>query len=305
MTLTRERLSVPDGVEPIARSGTARLECFAKINLTLRITGKLASEYHELCSLFYKTGPVDYLTINRSREDNVRVFFRGAPLSLEGRNILFKALDALRAENQSVPALSMILDKGVPPGTGLGAGSGDAAALLTWLENEGFSARRFAAEVGSDVSFLCGDAPLALARGRGERLSPVRHVPSLTVAVVIPDWRCRTPEMYREADLFYGSRWPLDPLDAEKEACATLRALNGGIARGLLPNDFAPVLLRRRPEYAALFEDFKRCGALAWGISGSGSSAFALWKTERYAGFDTRLPWVEDILIFPGKGELS
>lgn len=285
-------------------SVAARIECPAKINLSLRVTGKLPSGYHELCSLFYKITPLDYLTINRATEDNVRVFFRGSPMEIEGRNILLKALDALRAGNAAVPPFGMTLDKRVPPGTGLGAGSGDAAALLSRLESEGFPARARAAEIGADVSFLCAPCSLALARGLGEILRPIEPVPELTAVVAIPRWRCRTPEMYRALDLRYGSRWPLEPREAESEAAGILRGLACGRVLGLLPNDFTPVLLGRRPEYAALFRDFERNGAIAWGVSGSGAAAFALWPPGRFSGYRAALPWVEDVLIFPRKGEV-
>ncbi len=63
------------------------------------------------------------------------------------------------------------------------------------------------------------------------------------------------------------------------------RRINSLIARlrdekniGLLPNDFAPVLLNAHPEYELLFDLFKSTGAFGWGITGSGSAAFTLFQ---------------------------
>ena len=140
--------------------------CWAKINLSLRVVGRLQSGYHDLCSVFFKIGPVDCLTINEDVEDNVRVIFSRTKSGIQGRNILLKALDRIRAAGIAVPPLDMRLEKRVPPGTGLGGGSGDAAALLDCLASAGYPVERFAAEIGADVPFLLRRP---LRRLRGER----------------------------------------------------------------------------------------------------------------------------------------
>ena len=51
---------------------------------------------------------------------------------------------------------------------------------------------------------------------------------------------------------------------------------NAGRKVGLLPNDFLKVLIKKYPKYLELFKIFERAGADAWGVSGSGSAAFAV-----------------------------
>lgn len=282
------------------------MECFGKINLTLRITGKLLSGYHELCSLFFKIGPFDSLTISRGIEDNVKVTFNRAKSAITGRNILFKALDAVRRRNANVPPLDMALDKNVPPGTGLGAGSGDAAALLSFLRAENCDVLEAEAETGADVPFLCGEAQAALASGIGDHLEPMtKALSDWHAVIVIPTWRCLTPEMYRKLDEYFGGRWPVTASEARAEAKVIYEKMLKGERVGLLPNDFAPVLLNEHPEYQDLFNEFSVKGAYAWGISGSGSSAFALWRADAFSGFRSELPCAEDTFIFSQKGDAS
>ncbi len=270
-----------------------KVPCFGKLNLTLRLTGVLPSGYHELCSLFCKIGPIDTLTINTSLADNVRVIFNRAKSAPLGRNILFKAIEAARAERADVPFLDMTLEKNVPPGTGLGCGSGDAAALLSYL-----AAHDSAARVGADVPFLYSSSPLALAQGTGERITAVDgDLSALEALVVIPEWRCQTPEMYQKVDRFYGGVWPVSASDALAESAAVLKNLSAGVFCGLLPNDFTPVLLEEYPLYRELFSVFELEGAVAWGISGSGSAAFAL-RLRNASPFTPDLPWIEDVLNF-------
>lgn len=272
---------------------------YAKLNLTLRVVGRLSSGFHELTSIFLKIGPVDYLTISRSVEDNVKVIFERIKSIIDGRNILLKTLDLVRDSGAQVPALDMIIEKNVPPGTGLGCGSGNAAALLRYLEAGGFSAYARAANVGADVPFFCGESSLALAEGIGEKLSFLDDTGlNLRAAVVVPRWRCLTPEMFRRLDAEFPDRWPTDAETARDEAREVLQKLRENSFCGLLPNDFCSVLMKEHREYENLFGDFARQGALAWGISGSGSAAFGLWNRETYGGFSTDFPWVEDVLIF-------
>ena len=64
-------------------------------------------------------------------------------------------------------------------------------------------------------------------------------------------------------------------------------------------------LLNEHPEYQDLFNEFSAKGAYAWGISGSGSSAFALWRADDFSGFRSELPCAEDTFIFSQKGDAS
>ena len=273
--------------------------CWGKINLSLRVVGRLRSGYHELCSIFFKIGPVDCLTINESVEDNVRVIFSRTKSGIQGRNILLKTLDKIRAAGIAIPPLDMRLEKRVPPGTGLGSGSGDAAALLDYLVSAGYPVERFAAEIGADVPFLLSRAPVALARGAGEKLAPLQALSARwRVVVVIPAWRCVTADMFVRLDEYFHDEWKSTSERARSEACQVFDRLVRGEFCGLLPNDFSDLLLREHGEYRALFTDFYRTGAIAWGISGSGSSAFALWNKDDFCGFGTTLPWVDDVLIF-------
>ena len=277
-----------------------KLDCYGKINVTLRITGKNDRGFHNLSSLFLKIGPLEALTIKNSVRDNVRVLFNGKELCLTGQNTVEKALLAARGGDAAVPFFECLLEKRIPPGTGLGAGSGDAAALLQYLCRQGYRADRAAERVGADVPFLLSSARLARAEGIGEILTvlPDESLP-LSAAVAIPSWRCMTSDMFCLADEFWAS-WPATQDEARRESDGILAELRRGKKTGLLPNDFLPPLMIREPRYQVLFEEFEQAGALAWGLSGSGSAAFALWPIGAMpSALRLRQSWVEKIFLFP------
>ena len=137
------------------------LPTFAKINLTLRVTNKRPDGYHNLVSTFMKiaSGDVLYITESNSGRDAVT-----ADMHLTGENIVAKALRIAREEGFRIPPLNVRIHKSIPPGSGLGAGSGNAAAVLQL-----FGAERVAAKVGADVPFLASGHNLASVSGIGDR----------------------------------------------------------------------------------------------------------------------------------------
>lgn len=273
-----------------------------KLNLTLRITGQRPDGFHNLDSLFFRFAGHETMTVRfpaPGKTDLVRVY--NYPLS--GQNIIFKVLDELREEGFPDIPLEIDLYKSVPPGTGLGSGSGNAAALIEW-------ARRFVCPgmlegmeslIGADVPFLCKPLSLARVRGIGDSIEPVAvHLP-VSGCVMIPKWRSSTSSAYKALDNELKGQW----LPEKQVAVETERVLSGlaaGKRVGLLPNDFIPGLLKIHPEYVTLFGLLEGSGALAWGLSGSGSAVFALYaKEDRDANIGKYLnesPGIERILFW-------
>jgi len=169
----------------------------------------------------------------------------------------------------------------IPPGSGLGGASTDAAATLLGLErlagdSLNFAARhKLAAALGSDVPlFLLGGRVLGC--GRGEDVYPLSDLPSRACMVVFPGFSVSTAEAYRQAGLrlteqarstYIGrfGAWPQLPL----------------MRWGSAENDFEPVVFARWPELARLKRRFIRAGAEVASLTGSGSSVYALFSSAR------------------------
>ena len=240
------------------------LPSFAKINLTLRVVQKRPDGYHNLVSTFMRiaSGDVLYITEASTGRDIVT-----ADIPLEGENIVAKALRVAREEGFRIPPLNVKIHKSIPPGSGLGGGSGNAAAILWWL-----GAEKVAAKVGADVPFLASGLSIASVSGIGEHIEPLKEACPHGV-IAIPDWKTNTKQAYAELDEMGYEMMGL--MLARKEMRDIYHA-NAGRKVGLLPNDFLKVLLKEHPKYNELFRMFERAGADAWGVSGSGSAAFAV-----------------------------
>ncbi len=240
------------------------LPTFAKINLTLRVMNKRPDGYHNLVSTFMKIPSGDVLYIS---ESTAGIDIVNANIPISGENIVAKALRVARENGFKVPPLNIKVQKSIPPGSGLGAGSGNAAAVLQWL-----GAERVAAKVGADVPFLCSGLEMALVAGTGDHVEPVKEQ-KVHGVIAIPDWQTETKSAYEELDEM---GYEVDTMLARKELKDVYHA-NAGKKVGLLPNDFLKVLLKKHPKYNELFEMFRQSPyADAWGVSGSGSSAFCV-----------------------------
>src|SRR6202051_2625663 len=110
---------------------TIRIPAYAKVNLRLEVLGKRADGYHELRTIFQTVGLHDVLEFCPSRRPGISLQVQGneslAKEDLE-KNLVYRAVDALRRETRVRPGVEVTLQKKIPAGRGLGGGSSDAAA---------------------------------------------------------------------------------------------------------------------------------------------------------------------------------
>lgn len=271
-----------------------------KINLSLRITGKRPDGFHNLKSVFFRLSPLETLTIRPQYDHNVRdiISLTGEPL--HGRNILEDVLDEAR-KGMKIPPLHIDLRKTIPPGSGLGGGSGNGAALLSWIEDLYGERSLRPEDFGSDVPFLHGKALWAVVSGRGEKWRTLSGPPpSPGVVIVIPEWTVSTAEAFSLLSKKYRGAFPLTDEEAEAEISSILKVLSERGRVGLLPNDFCPVLQEKHPQYGEIFNIFEGCKASGWGITGSGSGCFGMFYSDgdidSFYRKTRKLEWIKKII---------
>ncbi|MDR1915091.1 MAG: hypothetical protein LBQ58_00755 [Synergistaceae bacterium] len=262
--------------------------CSIKINLTLRVLGAREDGYHDISSLFWRLPSPEVLEVSAaSRVDAVSVLGAEIP----GENILWRTCRYLRERygDDSFPRIDMRICKHLPMGSGVGAGSGNAAALLRWFRrvwrigSRGESLDGLAS-LGADVAFLASDHDLAFAHGVGDKLDGMEGTLQLETVICFPEWSSDTRRAYASLDSYRISETADEPiLDVDSsrlEALSVLNCLRNGEKVGLLPNDFITCMPEHKLCYNTLYEMFYACGSLAWGLCGSGSACFALFRRE-------------------------
>src|SRR5215470_4787335 len=107
-----------------------RIPAFAKINLRLDILGKRSDGYHELRTIFQTISLHDELRLRKSGRPGISLTVYGDNLLAQEpvqRNLVYRAIDALRNELRVREGIEIDLHKRIPASGGLGGGSSDAA----------------------------------------------------------------------------------------------------------------------------------------------------------------------------------
>lgn len=252
----------------------------AKLNLALHVTGRRADGYHLLDSLVTFAGHGDTLTFQLAEADGFTLEGRfAAGLEAERDNLVTRARDRLRAtlaaQGHAAPPVAITLSKDLPIASGIGGGSADAAATLRGLmrlwqaDLDARTLSDIALSLGADVPMCLASRP-AMARGIGEDLTPVNHLPSLAVVMINPLVGVSTPDIFRRLER--RDNPPVPPLpSATDEWMAFL---------GTLRNDLEPPARALVPQIGMLCEALAAQGAKLVRMSGSGATCFGLFDSR-------------------------
>ena len=172
----------------------------AKLNLDLFIVGKRADGFHDLRTRMQAIDLHDLLEVEPADDTSlVTTGIKLAP-STTSNTVLLAHAALEKTAGRNLPT-RFHLHKRIPPGSGLGGASSDAAAALRAIAAvHGVSADllKIAPSIGADVTFfLSGGA--ALVEGIGERVSPIESSPAW-YAIAWPLVELRTADVYKTWD---------------------------------------------------------------------------------------------------------
>ena len=259
---------------------------FAKVNLTLAVTGRRPDGYHTLETVFQSVSLCDRLVLERQETGLSLNEAAGIPAE---ENIITRADKLLRSEFPALGGVRVRLEKNIPAEAGLGGGSTDAAAYLRGMNRLyglGMTGERLcglAERLGADVPF-CIRGGTALATGIGEKLTPIKSRLPLWFIIAKPETGCATPAMYRRIDEM-GER-----LRQRFTAGDAVRALETGDLQGLcgsLYNVFEEAA--DLPEAEMIRGEMRQSGALAAMMTGTGSAVFGIYPDEQTAAAAVKL----------------
>lgn len=246
-----------------------------KINLGLRVTARRDDGFHDLESVFYPVPFRDVLEILPSGDQHCTLELSGIPLPGKTEdNLCVKAWRLLRDE-YGIPGVRMYLHKVIPPGSGLGGGSSDAAFALKLLsEMFGLGTdpdrlENYAGRLGSDCPFFIRNKPV-MATGRGDRFAAADvSLAGMWLALLLPGIHVQTAEAFRG----------VSPGRPEYPVSEVVRQPPGEWKEKLV-NDFERTIFAVHPELAVLKERLYASGALYASMSGSGSAVYGIFSSD-------------------------
>ncbi len=158
--------------------GCIKIQCPAKINLTLKVTGKRPDGFHNIESIMQTISLYDYLTIKAEPVEKTEIILSGnnTEIPYNEKNLVYKAVELFPIP--SPHKIEIYIEKNIPVSAGLAGGSTDCAGTLFGL-NELFGCplskeqlHTLCAKLGSDLNF-CLEGGRQMTSGRGEILEPL------------------------------------------------------------------------------------------------------------------------------------
>ena len=254
-------------------------KAYAKINLSLAVTGKRDDGYHTLSSVVQSVSLADELEITTGI-GALRFSCSNKNIKTED-NLCFMAAKLFFESAGIAPDAEIVLRKNIPVTAGLGGGSTDAGTLLSALNRlygrplDKDTLYKIGLKLGADVP-VCMAGGTVLMEGIGERLTRLPDLPDCHIVIAKKGENGSTGEMYKR----------LDGLSLEKTADTK------SIINGLETGDLAAVSRHLYNCFEAVCSGdaisgtkavMYEKGALYSGLSGAGPSVFGIFNDRRSA----------------------
>jgi 4-diphosphocytidyl-2-C-methyl-D-erythritol kinase len=254
----------------------------AKVNLSLRITGRRADGYHELQSLVVFADVGDWLYMDPTEDGNISLSISGPQAKMLAgdvqNNLVTRAVRLIQQEAGMKSGVSIHLDKRLPVGAGIGGGSSDAAAamkLACRMWGVSITPERLyqlALTLGADVPVCLSHTPQWM-EGIGEHVAPLPALSPHWLVLVNPLKPLETAAVFQ---LFRG------PYSQPTTGFSIHQALHRpSMLRAIFGNDLTDAAARKMPEIGVMLRVISAQPACLYaGMSGSGSTCFGLFNTE-------------------------
>ncbi len=260
---------------------------YAKINLSLDVTGTREDGYHLVQMIMQTIDLYDTLTFE-TRDENLQEMSIILTSDIEGLslgddNLICRAVRLMAGEYGLHTDIKISLVKRIPMAAGMAGGSTDAAAAMRAVrdlfvpEVSDEELERLAVKIGADVPY-CIRGGTQLCEGIGEILTVLPSAPQCGLAIVKPLEGVSTEGVYKAYDA-------LKKID-HPDVLAQMRAIEEGNLDALVKNCGNVLELvtgSRQPMIGQIETYMQSRGAMVAQMTGSGPTVFAIFETAAEA----------------------
>lgn len=257
------------------------LQSPSKVNVGLRVVGRRPDGYHLLESLFWPVDLSDEIEILREKKSSVSISWtEGAPIKSNLPETNQDSVSKMLLANPEIGNWKIKIRKRIPIGAGLGGSSSNAGTVLKFLVDEkritAEQASKIALSIGADVPFFLNPAPTWI-KGIGEIRTPIdleSRDSRLIFHLILLSEPCITKDIFcafRNSGAPFSDstnvpqRWNTDSLNSYFS--------NTG-------NDLERHAIQSVPLIAKVLDYLRSFGFPYVGLSGSGSTCFAVSNTD-------------------------
>lgn len=259
---------------------SVRVKSYAKINLTLDITG-VSDGYHMIDSVVASIDLYDLITAKKRGDNLISVTMHG-----EGsESIPHEANNAVLAAERFVERFNcggadITVWKNIPVGAGLGGSSADVAGVLNAMSKlykiDDFAAvKKIADGLGSDCGYMLTGGWARLF-GRGERVRRLESKLKLDIGLLVPKSGVSTAQCYKLCDSLPRGQFASNGAEIAAVACDK-EALGRSLS-----NSLTPAAVQLNPQVGECIKELKAFDPLGVNMSGSGSCVFAVFENDQF-----------------------
>ena len=255
-----------------------QLKAYGKINLGLDVIRKREDGYHDLDMIMQTVNVYDDIIITKTESSNeIRVVTDKEVLSNGKDNLAYMAAKMLFDEFAITQGVEIRINKRIPIAGGMAGGSADCAATLKGINQMfalGLTQKELmerGVKLGADVPY-CVMGGTAIARGIGEKLTPLPAPPKCHVIIAKPPVSVSTAYVYGRIKPDSIKKRPYIEKMADSIRKQDLPKLSQ-----LLNNVMEDVTVPEYPIIQEIKDVMLEGGALNSIMSGSGPTVFGLF----------------------------
>ena len=254
------------------------LQSFSKVNIGLKIVKKRRDGYHDIHTVFQELDFHDRISLKKKKsgcsfKSNVNW------LSNNNSNLCVKAWQSL-VQRFNIGGVKIELKKNIPPGSGLGGGSSNAACVLKGLKRlyklniQSRDLIKIGTSIGADVPFFINGG-CQLGSGVGDELKKIEHSNEKIFLLVMPEIHIDTKTTFKKFKKFLDN-------NQEKVNFADY-IIKGNFLFKFFENDFETIIVPAYPEIGQIKKKLLSYGAVFSSLSGTGSTVYGVFDDEAKA----------------------
>ena len=254
------------------------LQSFCKINIGLKIVNKREDGLNNIHTVFQEIDFHDKIILKK-RNSGCSFISNVDWLSDNESNLCVKAWQCLFARF-GIAGVNIELQKNIPPGSGLGGGSSNAACILKGfiqLYNLNISLNdllKIGSLIGADVPFFIKGG-CQIGSGIGDQLVKVDHSIKNIFLLIMPDIHIGTKTTFKKFKKI---------LDYNKEKVNFADFIKKDkFLFKFFENDFETIIVPAYPEIGQIKKKLLSYGAVFSSLSGTGSTVYGVFDDEAKA----------------------
>tara|TARA_A100001015_G_scaffold272511_1_gene327136 strand:- start:54 stop:899 length:846 start_codon:yes stop_codon:yes gene_type:complete len=254
------------------------LKSFSKLNIGLKIFNKREDGYHNIHTVFQEIDFHDNIILKK-RNSGCHFTSNVDWLSNNESNLCVKAWQFL-FDRFDIAGIDIELQKNIPPGSGLGGGSSNAACVLKGLSQlynlniPLTDLLKIGSLIGADVPFFIKGG-CQIGSGIGDQLVKVDYPIKNTFLLVMPEFRIGTKATFKKIKKI------LDD-NQEKVNFADFIEKDKFLFK-FFENDFETIIVPAYPEIGQIKKKLLNHGAVFSSLSGTGSTVYGVFDDEAKA----------------------